>query len=67
MISSCHKDAKFITKASSREQAPCFDEANVCCLLVELAVIVGKDGRNISASNADEYVGGNRLEYMRIK
>ena len=62
----CHKDVKFTMKAS-REHAPCFDEANVCCLLVELAVIVGKDGRNISASNADEYVGGNRLEYMHTK
>ncbi|KAK4517766.1 Structural maintenance of chromosomes protein 3 [Mucor velutinosus] len=28
---------------------------------IELAVVIGKDGRNISAANADEYIGGYAL------
>lgn len=31
------------------------------CLLVELAVIIGKNGRNIPASEADDYIGGKYI------
>lgn len=48
----------------SKEHVSCFDETNVCYLLVELAVVIGKDGRNISATDADNYVGGNGFDYM---
>ena len=35
--------------------------------LVELAVVIGKDGRNISAENAEDYIGGKHLKLQILR
>lgn len=35
--------------------------------LVELAVVIGKDGRNISVENAEDYIGGKRIKLLIMR